>query len=135
MPSSLRSKSHSGPVNRSCGSSAAIGSTPSAKAPAIPPPLTLAHPTSLPPPPPPAPRPTGGRMDAGAWPGTTLPPPEWLPPTPPKGEKLTQQTEVRAGYDERYLSFAFHCVDPELDKVRSTISRRDSMFDDDWVGL
>ncbi len=76
-----------------------------------------------------------GRLDDEAWQGTTLPLPEWLTYNPLNGEKLTQQTEVRAGYDERYLYFAFHCVDPEPDKVRSTISRRDSMFDDDWVGL
>ena len=76
-----------------------------------------------------------GRLDDEAWQGTTLPLTEWLTYNPLNGEKLTQQTEVRAGYDERYLYFAFHCVDPEPDKVRSTISRRDGMFDDDWVGL
>ena len=76
-----------------------------------------------------------GRLDDEAWQGTTLPLTEWLTYNPLNGEKLTQQTEVRAGYDERYLYFAFHCVDPEPDKVRSTISRRDNMFDDDWVGL
>ena len=48
---------------------------------------------------------------------------------------MAQQTEVRAVYDERYLYFAFRCLDPEPGKVRSTISRRDNMFDDDWVGL
>jgi hypothetical protein len=42
---------------------------------------------------------------------------------------------VRAAYDDRFLYFAFHCVDPEPGKVRSTISRRDNMFNDDWVGL
>jgi uncharacterized protein DUF5916/cellulose/xylan binding protein with CBM9 domain len=76
-----------------------------------------------------------GRLDDEAWQGTTLPLTEWLTYNPLNGEKLTQQTEVRAAYDERYLYFAFHCVDPEPGKVRSTISRRDSMFDDDWVGL
>ena len=76
-----------------------------------------------------------GRLDDEAWQGTTLPLTEWLTYNPLNGEKLKQQTEVRAGYDERYLYFAFHCVDPEPDKVRSTISRRDNMFDDDWVGL
>ncbi len=76
-----------------------------------------------------------GRLDDEAWQGTTLPLTEWLTYNPLNGEKLAQQTEVHAGYDERYLYFAFHCVDPEPAKVRSTISRRDSMFDDDWVGL
>src|SRR5260221_14428613 len=76
-----------------------------------------------------------GRLDDEAWQGTTLPLTEWLTYNPLNGEKLAQQTEGHAGYDERYLYFAFHCVDPEPAKVRSTISRRDSMFDDDWGGL
>ena len=42
---------------------------------------------------------------------------------------------MRAGYDDAALYFAFHCVDPEPDKVRSTLSRRDQLWNDDWVGL
>src|SRR5678815_3115546 len=76
-----------------------------------------------------------GRLDDEAWQGATLPLTEWLTYNPLNGEKLVQQTEVRAAYDDRFLYFAFHCVDPEPDKVRSTISRRDNMFNDDWVGL
>ena len=76
-----------------------------------------------------------GRLDDEAWQGATLPLTEWLTYNPLNGEKLTQQTEVRAAYDDRYLYFAFHCVDPEPAKVRSTISRRDNMFNDDWVGM
>ena len=67
--------------------------------------------------------------------GATLPLTEWLTYNPLNGEKLAQQTEVRAAYDDRYLYFAFRCLDPEPGKVRSTISRRDNMFNDDWVGM
>ena len=45
------------------------------------------------------------------------------------------RTEVRIAYDDRNLYFAFHCFDSEPDKIRTTISRRDNMFNDDWVGL
>ena len=76
-----------------------------------------------------------GRLDDEAWQGATLPLTEWLTYNPLNGEKMVQQTEVRAAYDDRFLYFAFHCVDPEPGKVRSTISRRDNMFNDDWVGL
>ena len=51
------------------------------------------------------------------------------------GDRIAQTTEVRAAYDDRNLYFAFHCVDPEPAKVRSTLSRRDNMWNDDWVGL
>jgi hypothetical protein len=51
------------------------------------------------------------------------------------GDRLAQQTEVLAAYDQRYLYFAFRCVDPEPAKVRGTLSRRDDLWNDDWVGL
>jgi hypothetical protein len=76
-----------------------------------------------------------GLLDDEAWQGPPLPLTEWLTYNPLSGEKMAQQTEVRIAYDDRYLYFAFHCLDPEPDKVRSTISRRDNMWNDDWVGL
>jgi hypothetical protein len=76
-----------------------------------------------------------GSLDDEAWRGPALPLTEWLTYNPLSGEKLAQQTEVRAAYDDRYIYFAFRCLDPEPGKIRSTISRRDSMFGDDWVGV
>src|SRR4029079_11148789 len=35
----------------------------------------------------------------------------------------------------RNLYFAFHCFDDQPDKIRTTLARRDSVFNDDWVGL
>ena len=76
-----------------------------------------------------------GVLDDAAWQGAALPMSEWLTYNPLNGDRLEQRTEVRAVYDDRYLYFAFHCTDPDPSKVRSNISRRDNMFNDDWVGL
>lgn len=76
-----------------------------------------------------------GLLDDEAWHGQPLPLSEWLTYNPLSGDKLVQQTEVRAAYDERFLYFAFHCTDPEPDKVRGTLSRRDDLWNDDWVGF
>jgi hypothetical protein len=38
-------------------------------------------------------------------------------------------------YDSTAIYFAFRCLDPEPDKIRSTISRRDNVWNDDWVGV
>jgi hypothetical protein len=76
-----------------------------------------------------------GLLDDEAWRGDPLPLTEWLTYNPLNGERMAQQTEVRATYDDRYIYFAFRCLDPEPGKVRSTISRRDNMFGDDWVGF
>ena len=46
----------------------------------------------------------------------------------------SKPTEVMLGYDAKFLYVAFHCYD-EPDKVRSNISKRDHIFDDDYVGI
>ncbi|MFL6253637.1 MAG: DUF5916 domain-containing protein, partial [Pyrinomonadaceae bacterium] len=46
----------------------------------------------------------------------------------------SQATEVRIGYDSRFLYVAFRAYD-EPGKVRATIAKRDAVFDDDWVGI
>ncbi len=76
-----------------------------------------------------------GVLDDEAWQSPLLALSEWITYNPLNGEKLPQRTDVHATYDDRYLYFAFHCLDPEPDKVRSTMSRRDQMWNDDWVGL
>src|SRR5712691_300518 len=76
-----------------------------------------------------------GVLDDEAWQNPPLALGDWITYNPLNGEKLAQRTEVHATYDDRYLYFAFHCLAPEPDKVRSTMSRRDQMWNDDWVGL
>jgi hypothetical protein len=76
-----------------------------------------------------------GVLEDDAWKGPALPLGEWLTYNPLNGDRLAQTTEVRVGYDDRAIYFAFHCVDPEPDRVRSTLSRRDQLWNGDWVGL
>ena len=49
--------------------------------------------------------------------------------TPP-----SKPTEVLLGYDAKTLYIAFRCFD-EQDKVRATVAKRDSIFNDDYVGF
>jgi hypothetical protein len=76
-----------------------------------------------------------GVLDDSAWSGPPFELGEWLTYNPLNGARIAQRTEVRAVYDDRALYLAFHCVDPEPDKVRSTLSRRDRLWNDDWVGF
>jgi hypothetical protein len=46
----------------------------------------------------------------------------------------SQPTEVRIGYDSKFLYVGFRAYD-EPGKVRATIAKRDAVFDDDWVGI
>ena len=76
-----------------------------------------------------------GVLDDELWKQPPLILGDWISYNPLYGERQAHRTEVRVGYDERNLYFAFHCFDAEPDKIRTTISRRDNIFNDDWVGL
>src|SRR5215203_2411324 len=49
--------------------------------------------------------------------------------TPP-----SRQTEVLIGFDPKFLYIAFKATD-EPDKIRSTVAKRDNIFQDDYVGF
>ncbi len=76
-----------------------------------------------------------GKLDDEAWAKSKLALGQWLTYNPVKGDKLAQTTEVWCTYDSSALYFAFRCLDPEAAKVKTSISRRDNIFNDDWVGL
>ena len=77
-----------------------------------------------------------GRLDDAVWAqAPALPETDWLSYNPLNGDRIAQTTEVRVAYDDRNLYFSFRCLDPEPDKVRGTLSRRDNVWNDDWVGL
>src|SRR6185436_19455240 len=46
----------------------------------------------------------------------------------------SRQTEVLLGFDPKFLYIAFKATD-EPDKVRSTVAKRDNIFNDDYVGF
>ena len=76
-----------------------------------------------------------GVLDDEVWQQEPLILGDWVSYNPLQGEKSPFRTDVRIAYDDRYLYFAFHCFDPEPDKIRTTISRRDNIFNDDWIGF
>lgn len=76
-----------------------------------------------------------GDLKDEVWRGAPLDIGDWLSYNPLYGEKAQQRTEVRIAYDDRYIYFAFHCFDSEPDKIRTTISRRDNVFNDDWIAM
>ncbi len=51
------------------------------------------------------------------------------------GETLPYETLVWTAYDRKNLYFAFQCFDPEPGKIQTSLTRRDNMFNDDWVSV
>lgn len=54
---------------------------------------------------------------------------------PTYGENLPQKTVVWLAYDNENFYFAFRCYDTEPAKIKTSITQRDHIFADDWVGL
>src|SRR5215813_9943453 len=76
-----------------------------------------------------------GDLNDDVWNDDPLALGDWLSYNPLYGTPMPQRTDVRIAYDDRNLYFAFHWIDSEPEKIRTTISRRDNVFNDDWVGL
>ncbi len=76
-----------------------------------------------------------GVLDDPVWQEAPLELGEWLTYNPLYGDKMAQQTKVWISHDESNLYFAFHCLDSEPEKIKTSISRRDTIFNDDWVGM
>jgi hypothetical protein len=76
-----------------------------------------------------------GALDDEIWSAAPLQLDRWMSYNPLRGEPERQRTEVWIGYDRNAIYFAFRCHDPEPDRIRTTISRRDTVWNDDWVGV
>ena len=76
-----------------------------------------------------------GLLDDELWATEPLQLDVWMSYNPLRGEPEQQRTKVWIGFDDEAIYFAFRCYDTEPDKIRSTISRRDNVWNDDWVGV
>src|SRR5688572_27329613 len=76
-----------------------------------------------------------GVLDDEAWTAGPEVLDPWMSYNPLRGQQELLQTQVWIAYDDKALYFAFRCLDPEPDKIRTTISRRDNVWNDDWVGV
>jgi hypothetical protein len=76
-----------------------------------------------------------GTLDDAAWQTPELSTGTWGSYNPLHGATIPQQTHVWIAYDDRFLYVAFRCDDPEPSRIKTSITRRDNIFSDDWVGL
>lgn len=76
-----------------------------------------------------------GVLDDAAWKKEPLPLGEWLTYNPAYGETMIQKTRAWVAYDKSYLFLAFRCEDPEPEKIKTSIARRDTIWNDDWIGI
>jgi hypothetical protein len=76
-----------------------------------------------------------GVLDDHAWQEAPLETGEWLSYNPLHGDSIPQRTKVWIAHDGGYLYFAFQCDDPDPRGIKTSVTRRDNIWADDWVGL
>jgi hypothetical protein len=76
-----------------------------------------------------------GVLDDQVWTSASLPAENWVSYNPLRGEPEQQRTRVWIAYDDTAIYFAFRCYDAEPGRIRSTITRRDNSWNDDWVAV
>ena len=75
-----------------------------------------------------------GKLDDPAW-ATALKLTDFKTSKPDFGKAPSQKTEGYMLYDSENLYFAFRAYDTEPQKIKASISKRDGMFADDYVGI
>ena len=76
-----------------------------------------------------------GVLDDEVWARDPMTLEGWASYNPLRGEPARQRTSVWVAYDDEALYFAFRCFDDEPAKIRTTITRRDNAWNDDWIGV
>jgi len=76
-----------------------------------------------------------GVLEDSAWQDGPIVTESFIVNSPVYGETLPQKTEVWLVYDFNNIYVAFYCYDTEPDKIKTSISRRDNLGNDDWVGI
>src|SRR5437762_1516194 len=76
-----------------------------------------------------------GVLDDAAWAHEPYPLEPWVSYNPLRGEPEKQRTSVWIAYDNDAIYFAFRCFDDDPSKIRTTITRRDNAWNDDWIAL
>ncbi len=76
-----------------------------------------------------------GDLSDPAWQRARLPTGPFVSYNPVRGNALGQETEVYMAYDPANLYIGFRCRDTEPDKIKASLSKRDDLWSDDWVGF
>ena len=75
-----------------------------------------------------------GKLGAGEWDGA-LKMDNFKTFQPDYGKEPSQRTEGYFLYDADNFYFAFRCFDSDPSKIKASLSKRDAMFSDDFVGI
>ncbi|HEX7502433.1 MAG TPA: hypothetical protein VF451_03345, partial [Acidobacteriota bacterium] len=75
-----------------------------------------------------------GSLDDAVWQAAT-PWSDFKTSKPDYGKPVSEKTEIYMAYDRENIYFAFRCLDSEPGKIKTSMSRRDNIDSDDWIGV
>ena len=75
-----------------------------------------------------------GDLDDEAWQAPPLKK-DYISFSPGYGELIPEKTWAWMAYDKENLYFAFQCWDSNSKGIKTSLSKRDQMFDDDWISV
>ncbi|HLO66344.1 MAG TPA: DUF5916 domain-containing protein [Holophaga sp.] len=76
-----------------------------------------------------------GDLGDPAWAKARIETGAWGSYNPARGIDFPERTEVHLAYDAEALYVGFRCFDTHPESIKASLSRRDDMWADDWVGL
>ena len=76
-----------------------------------------------------------GVLNDAAWKNEPFSTADFYTYNPTTGMIIPQKTKIWLAYDEENIYFAFYCLDDDPAKIKTTITKRDSMFSDDWIAV
>ena len=76
-----------------------------------------------------------GKLDDEIWKNAAMVDDVWVTYNPVNGNELPQRTRAYVAYDSENLYFAFHCRDTQPELIKTSLTKHDGIFEDDWVGL
>lgn len=74
-----------------------------------------------------------GILDEAFWEAEALKIEDFIQFSPKEGALPTEKSTAYMAFDRKNIYFAFRCLDREPDKIRSTVTNRDNIMEDDWV--
>ncbi len=76
-----------------------------------------------------------GRLDDAVWQEEPVVNGRFITNNPVYGLESEEKTRIWMVYDQHHLYLAFYCHDTDPSRIKATISRRDGLFNDDWIGV
>ena len=76
-----------------------------------------------------------GRMDEEVWDEASTVNCFLMQYGPEYGQPMTEETEIRILYDDRYIYFGFHMDDPDPETMMEALTPRDNYLTGEWIAI